>query len=169
MLDSVNLMNSPPTFAKVTDLSKRFDSSLKNATPGLSFADTLKGESTEEIKTTLPRSAKVAELYRGLANGSPDGEEWADNTAFLYGCETVDSPLLYVGEWPTIRIAATGEIYTPEKQAYFKEIAELYHGGRVELYKNELAKGTPPLEIIDKIFDYNETLPDEFRKMSGWV
>ncbi|OCR25079.1 hypothetical protein AFK24_10810 [Pseudomonas syringae] len=87
----------------------------------------------------------------------------------MYGCEYIDTPMLYVGDWPIIRIAATGEIFTPEKEAYFKQIADLYHEGRVKLYENEFAKGTPLSEILKKIFEYNDTLPDEFRKMSGWL
>lgn len=136
---------------------------------GKNFAEMLTDVSSVESQIPTTRSVKMSQLYESLATGYADDTEWADNTAYLYGCEISDSPLLYVGEWPTVRIAATGEIYTPEKQAYYKEISEFYREGRVKLYENELAQGTPPLEIINKIFDYNETLPEEFRKMSGWA
>ncbi|WP_426112523.1 hypothetical protein [Pseudomonas sp. DSP3-2-2] len=134
-----------------------------------SFADTLKSMTTEAPQTSPMRNTKVTDLYEWLVEGGAQDPEWANESAFLYGCEYIDTPMLYVGDWPIIRIAATGEIFTPEKQAYFKQIADLYHEGRVKLYENEFAKGTPPSEILKKIFEYNNTLPDEFRKMSGWL
>jgi len=76
--------------------------------------------------------------------------------------------LIYIGDWPIVRIAATGEILTPEKEAYFKKISNFYHEARVNLYETELAKGTSAIEILKKIFNYNDTLPEEYRKMKGW-
>lgn len=114
------------------------------------------------------RSTKTNELYDWLIEVGTAEPEWADRWAYLYGCEDRYSPLIYVGDWPIIRIAATGEILTQEKLDYFKKVADLYHDGRVNLYETELAKGTPPLEILKKIFEYNDTLPEEYRKMEGW-
>lgn len=113
-------------------------------------------------------SAKASDIYDWIAKESIENPDWADRAAFLYGCEYSETPPLYIGDWPIIRIAATGEIFTPEKQEFFKQISDLYHGGRVKIYKEELARGTPPLDIIKKIFDYNATMPEDFRKMSGW-
>jgi len=143
--------------------------STKISDHGRSFSDTLKSMTTEAPKTSPMRNTKVTDLYEWLVEGGAQDPEWANESAFLYGCEYIDTPMLYVGDWPIIRIAATGEIFTPEKEAYFKKIADLYHGGRVKLYENEFAKGTPSSEILKKIFEYNDTLPDEFRRMSGWL
>lgn len=122
---------------------------------------------TDPVSPSI-RSTKTNELYDWLIEVGTLEPEWAETWAYLYGCEYIDSPLIYIGDWPIERIAATGEIVTQEKLDYFKKVSDLYHGGRVNLYETELAKGTPPLDIIKKIFDYNDTLPAEYRKMNGW-
>lgn len=155
-----------PVQASVADSSVNSKPDIKM---GISFSKTLNGLTAEVPNIPPTRTAKLTELYEWLVEGCSDDPIWAEKAAFLYGCEYIESPLLNVSEWPTIRIAATGEIYTPEKAAYFKQITDLFHERRVELYKNELSKGTPPLEIIDKIFNYNETLPEDFQRMSGWL
>jgi hypothetical protein len=133
-----------------------------------SFATTLNKLTATEPAPPATRNTKTTELYDWLIEEGTLDPEWAETSAYLYGCEYIDSPLIYIGDWPIIRIAATGEILTPEKEAYFKKVSDLYHGGRVDLYESELAKGTPALEIIKKIFDYNDTLPEGYRKMRGW-
>lgn len=66
------------------------------------------------------------------------------------------------------RLVESGEIYTEEKAEYLFRIASLYEEGRKKLYETALAKGTPMLEIVEKVFRYNCTLPEDFRRMTGW-
>ncbi len=154
--------------AKISPLANSQES---NATSFAQILDTAAKDPKLSPTISEPpsiRNTKTTELYDWLIEVGTLEPEWAERWAYLYGCEYRDSPLIYIGDWPIVRIAATGEIVTQEKLDYFKKVSDLYHGGRVNLYETELAKGTPPLEIIKKIFDYNDTLPEEYRKMEGW-
>lgn len=169
-----SLEHYPSPSAQDLNLSS-FAQVMKNQTQG-THPPLETGTDTRSAKELPPtdsgpstiRNTKTTELYDWLIEEGTLKPECAERWAYLYGCEYIDSPLIYIGDWPIERIAATGEIVTQEKLDYFKKVSDLYHGGRVNLYETELAKGTPPLEIIKKIFDYNDRLPEEYRKMNGW-
>lgn len=39
---------------------------------------------------------------------------------------------------------------------------------RSALYGSEIAKGTPAVNILEKVFAYNDALPEEFRRIADW-
>lgn len=146
-----------------------FGKNVQNRISNCQFADVLSSASPTSRSTPLPLSSKLTALYEKISTESDNDPEWAKKAAYHHGVENIDIPLLYIGDWPIIRIESTREVFTPEMQDYFKKTADLYHEGRIKIYRDEIAKGSSPLDILKKIFDYNNTLPEDFRKMAGWL
>lgn len=85
-----------------------------------------------------------------------------------YAYNSLSGELLDCSDRPNIRYSATGELVTPETSAYFARTHLAMQRERTELYQAELLKGTPPAEILEKIFDFNESMPTRFLEMAGW-
>lgn len=62
----------------------------------------------------------------------------------------------------------SGEPVTKESQAYWKQQTQSFQKDLLHLYNSEMAKGTPPGEILNKFLDLEEQQPARFRAMMGW-
>lgn len=137
-----------------------------------SFAQILK----KQIPSTYPpsetgtytRSAKATEVRDWVLDTAAKDPEKAEMWAHLYAYNSLSGPLIDITDDPVVRLAATGEIYTSEMQSYYGKVRLAMQGDRSALYESELAKGTPPVKILEKIFAYNDTLPEEFRRIADW-
>ncbi|EPJ75550.1 hypothetical protein CFII64_29304 [Pseudomonas sp. CFII64] len=92
----------------------------------------------------------------------------ASELAFGFAHNSLNMELLDVSDRPNIRYSATGELVSSETSRYFAEIRSAMQKERAGLYQSELEKGTPPSEILEKIFDFNDTMPTRFLEMAGW-
>lgn len=86
-----------------------------------------------------------------------------------YAQGSMSLPVLDCKDYPpTMRLAATGEIWTDELRVQYHSMWMDSQPGRMRLYEAELAKGTSAMEIMEKLWDYNDALPPRFRKLAGW-
>lgn len=61
-----------------------------------------------------------------------------------------------------------GNPVTDESKAYFTREEGRYRQERSQLYESEVAKKTPPGEIVNKLFDLQDQQPARFRSMNVW-
>lgn len=111
----------------------------------------------------------LAKLLSESAHEDPDkAEELAYERAHSPYAPWLDFSEHVNGTGP-IRYAATGEPVTEESEAYFNSVASAELQKRIDLYDAEKAKGTPAADILDKIFEYMDTLPARYREMMRWT
>jgi len=67
-----------------------------------------------------------------------------------------------------LRYSNGGEPVTPESQTYWKQQATSFHNDLLNLYNSEVAKKTPPGEILNKFIDLKSQQPERFRSMMMW-
>lgn len=88
------------------------------------------------------------------ANISPD------NKAF---------PLLDFTRWPDVHYILSGELQTPESEAYFETISSAAVTLRNAIVDAERAKGSPTLHILEQILALNSALPERYKAMANIV
>ncbi|ATD63740.1 hypothetical protein CNX70_09965 [Janthinobacterium svalbardensis] len=76
-------------------------------------------------------------------------------------------PLIDISNWPTVRYSASGELQTPESEAYFAGVAASASKARAELLQLERSKGTPTAAILDKVLALNSALPPRYKVMAN--
>ena len=81
--------------------------------------------------------------------------------------ENGDFPLLDFASWPGVRYAVSGELQTPESEAYFQNISAAAATLRAAIAESERAKGTPAFLILEKILALNSTLPERYKAMAN--
>lgn len=122
----------------------------------------------EQASPPLPEmSSQARNRFEQLLADMAERPDWAERWMHMCIKDSQGTPLFTLSCHPP-RFVESGEIYTEEKQEYLFRIASLYEEGRKKLYEAELAKGTPLLEIVEKVFRYNCTMPEDFRRMTGW-
>ncbi|WP_241149423.1 hypothetical protein [Pseudomonas viridiflava] len=85
---------------------------------------------------------------------------------FMY--RTMNLELLDLSDYPVIRYYATGEPVTKESKAYFADMLHSIREKRSQLYETETLKGASDLELLKKLIDFSDNLPDRFKKMTNW-
>jgi len=93
--------------------------------------------------------------------------EEAYNLAYTYAFNSLTMPLVTSLTVVPQRYA-TGELITEESEAYFQNTMLAMQRERTELYKAEMHKGTSPVEIVEKILNFNDSLPPRFLDMCAW-
>lgn len=68
-----------------------------------------------------------------------------------------------------IRYSFTGEVVTDKNLAEFKAEAEKVTTGRIALYQAEKAKGTPDVQILEKLFTYVDGQSDNYLSKLNWT
>jgi hypothetical protein len=63
---------------------------------------------------------------------------------------------------------SSGEPVTEESKAYFNKEEARFRQERIKLYESELGKGTPPGQIVNKLYDLQAQQPERFRMMNMW-
>jgi hypothetical protein len=77
-------------------------------------------------------------------------------------------PLMDISNYPTVRYSYTGELVTESNLATFKAQAADARTGRIALYESEKSKDTPDVEILKKLFQYTDTLSDDYLAKLRW-
>lgn len=95
------------------------------------------------------------------------GEQFTRDFAYDKSFET-GGPLVDISAYPTVRYTYTGELVTESNLAAFKSEAAAVRMGKSALYEAEKAKGTPDVEILEKLFRYTDTQPDSYLNIIGW-
>ena len=168
MQNNVNLLFPASYKSTVSSALSNSVSSSKNNDIGKTFADTLKGVTDSAPNTPPIRSAKATERYEWLMQEAKADPDKASDLANLYAYDSLDGPLLDTTDLPIVRLSTTGEIYTPQMRLYYSQVRNAMQGERSALYESELAKGTPAVQILDKLLAYNDSLPAEFRRIADW-
>ncbi|WP_346832654.1 hypothetical protein ABDX87_09625 [Pseudomonas abietaniphila] len=99
-----------------------------------------------------------------IARSDPEA---AKRLAHDYTYNSLGSPLLDLSDRPNIRYSLTGELVTAETAKYFQQISQAMQKQCETLYRQELSKGTPAVEILEKIFSVHDAMPTRFKEMLG--
>jgi hypothetical protein len=130
------------------------------------FQNILNGVSPR--KTAYDQASRIADRTRErnymLEAAKADPRE-AEKLAHGYAHNSLGSALLDLSDRPNIRYSATGELVTSKTQRYFDTISEAMQRQCANLYWQEKSKDTPPAEILQKIFDFHDSMPRPFRDM----
>lgn len=131
----------------------------------ISISDT--GKALARIQTESPsqefRRITLEDANRDPAFAEKFTREYAYDDSLEKG-----GPLVDISAYPTIRYTYTGELVTDSNLAAFKAEAASARIGRVTLYQQEKAKGTPDAEILEKLFRYTDTQSDAYLSKLGW-
>ena len=111
---------------------------------------------------------------RAMMANDPSNPMWA-KTADQMAHHTFneDTDLLYdiTGTIPGgdgILRYSSGEPVTAESRAYAMQQGNRYQSALLELYNSEVAKKTPPGDLLIKMLDLQEQQPARFRAMAMW-
>jgi hypothetical protein len=99
------------------------------------------------------------------ARSSPEAAYKLLNT---YTFNSLTMPLYDDTDEDYRRYSGNGEMITAESEAYFGKIMQAAQRERNELYRFEMEKGTPPIDILEKILAFNDSLPPRFLDMCYW-
>jgi len=108
------------------------------------------------------RDAVIRNAEADPANAEKMAADLAHDTGYS---ET--GPLMNISKFPQITYTYTGEPVTDENLAAFKSDAAKVSAGRLALYDQEMAKGTPNAQIIKKIFDYDDQQGKSYQQITG--
>jgi hypothetical protein len=150
-------------------------------------------QGTSSIKFSLPDQVKIADpvalsnegkVYAAKASNGEPTRTTAQNgligavisspqdaEKLAYDIAHVNSHIFYnLRDSPPngpFRLAVTGEFVTDEYKENFAKIAPLIDQQRVSLYETEKAKGTDPVEILKKLFDFTNSQPRSYLEATG--
>ncbi|WP_260416436.1 hypothetical protein [Pseudomonas cichorii] len=116
-------------------------------------------------RDTFPRGSTFRSELLDEADKDPTQ---AAKMAYEYAYNSLVFELFDVTDYPIIRYTTTGQIVTDETRLYFAKTMSSVQKLRGELYETELFKGTPPAKILEKILDFNDSLPQKFKDMAHW-
>jgi 7-cyano-7-deazaguanine synthase in queuosine biosynthesis len=94
--------------------------------------------------------------------------EDANRLAHSYAFNSLTMPLIDVTDRDNIRYSGNGELITAESSAYYTNTMLAMQRERIKLYRAEIEKGTPPVEILEKVLKFNDSLPPRFLDMGSW-
>lgn len=121
-----------------------------------------------QIRRSVPGAVSYLEHKNHMMNIARSDPAEAAALAYGYAHNSLSGELLDCSDRPNIRYSATGELVTPATSAYFARTYLAMQKERTELYQAELSKGTHSADILEKIFDFNESMPTRFLEMAGW-
>lgn len=94
--------------------------------------------------------------------------EDANRLAHSYAFNSLTMPLIDVTDRDNIRYSGNGELIKAESSAYYTNTMLAMQRERIKLYRAEIEKGTPPVEILEKVLKFNDSLPPRFLDMGSW-
>lgn len=115
----------------------------------------------------LPGRISNQEIRESIMRDARSSPEEAYKLAHTYGFNSLTMPLVTSLTVIPQRYT-TGELITEESKAYFQNTMLAMQRERTELYKSEMHKGTSPVEIVEKILNFNDSLPPRFLDMCAW-
>jgi hypothetical protein len=111
------------------------------------------------------RNVELARARNDILSLARTDPHAASKFAHDYTYNSLGSPLLDLSDRPNIRYSLTGELVTSKTQAYFQQISQAIQRQCDTLYRQEISKGTPAVEILEKIFSIHDSMPLRFREM----
>lgn len=159
---SINAID--PTSNRIkTTVTDRYRSDGANTNNfGNVFKSIFEPEQNERNKLRVAERLQERDYMLKAAKSDP---EEAEKLAFGYAHNSLAHALLDVSDRPNIRYSATGELVTPKTEAYFAKISRAMQERCMHLYNSEKNKGTPPVEILEKIFEFHDSMPLAFKNM----
>jgi hypothetical protein len=165
-------MRPPTAPSKIT--SQQGTSSIKFSLPDhvkISDSVTLSSEgkayAAKASNGESTRTTAQNRLIGAVMSNPQDAEKLAYDTAHA------NSQIFYnLRDSPSngpFRLAVTGEFVTDEYKENFAKTAPLIDQQRVSLYETEKAKGTDPVEILKKLFDFTNSQPRSYLEATGQV
>lgn len=161
-------INPDSVFARSSIESRNSVLNKPSHAPTSTFADVLR--ETAPKSPALSEPARLEERAQGrkrsldVAKANPEeGQKIAHGYAFNY----LAHALLDVSDRPNIRYSKTGELVTPKTEAYFAQISQEMQRQCANLYRQERKKDTAPDQILEKIFEFHDSMPKKFQDMLG--
>jgi hypothetical protein len=113
----------------------------------------------------VTRAADRTRERRHMLEAARADPQEAEKLAYSYAHNSLAFALLDLTDSPNIRYSATGELVTPKTKQYFDTISQAMQRQCENLYRQEKSKGTPAEEILQKIFDFHDSMPRPFGDM----
>lgn len=113
----------------------------------------------------VTRAADRTRERRHILEAAKAGPQEAEKLAYGYAHNSLGGALLDLSDRPNIRYSATGELVTPKTKQYFDTISQAMQRQCANLYWEEKSRDTPAAEILQKIFDFQDSMPRPFRDM----
>jgi hypothetical protein len=139
-----------------------------NTPPMTPFREIL--NSATSSKSSLDQRKNLEDKMRErnyMLEAARENSQVAEELAYGYAHNSLAFALLDLSDRPNIRYSATGELVTPKTQEYFNRISQAVQQQCANLYRQEVAKKTPPAEILEKIFSFHDSMPKDFKAMLG--
>lgn len=111
---------------------------------------------------------------RAIFANDPSNPAWAEAAdQMAHHTFNEDTDLLYditgtISGGDSILRYSSGDPVTTESRAYALQQGNRYQSALLELYGSEMAKKTPPGDILIKMMDLQEQQPARFRAMAMW-
>lgn len=122
---------------------------------------------TNKVQSDTPISSTNNYRTHIINSARADSAEAEQLLAFNTAPENGAFPLIDISNWPTVRYSVSGELQTPESEAYFSEISKSASKARTELVQSERSKGTPAADILEKVLALNSALPPRYKAMAN--
>ncbi|MCG9058693.1 hypothetical protein LH452_06985 [Laribacter hongkongensis] len=111
---------------------------------------------------------RFRELLVNAANSDPQfAKDYTEQFAYDESFETT-GPLVDISGWPVVRYSYAGEIVTDQNMSQFKSKAAEVRAELSSIYQAEKSNGVSYVEIMKKLFQHMDTLPDAYLRILGW-
>lgn len=111
----------------------------------------------------IPRTASQEALLRAMSTNSPEAlNQQAYEMAYY------PSRVMFNISQGDVRLASTGQLVEDGYVETFERLAAGIDRQQRELYETEKARGTPPLEIIERIIDFRNAQSSEYHRATAW-
>lgn len=82
---------------------------------------------------------------------------------------TTDGPMVDLSHPPEIRLSSTGELWTDEKQAQYSALSAHVMQQRRDIINAGLADGSAPDAVLQRVYDFNDALPQWYKDGMNWA
>lgn len=130
------------------------------------FCDALAEANNMTVAVPYVRSRSAITIRGNILECATNDPEWAKRAAHSHAHSTPGGPPIGMADLPVMKLWATGELYTDKMRRYFEPLEENLQREMSALYTSEIAKGTPPLEILKQMLAQEDAMPDEFKRMA---
>lgn len=174
VINTVTASQSSATFAgRRPVLSKSEDMSQASANTS-SVAISSTAMSRASFEHGMAERLAGRSQQRALFANDPSNPAWAEAAdQMAHHTFNEDTDLLYditgtISGGDGVLRYSSGEPVTAESRAYAMQQGNRYQSALLELYNSEMAKKTPPGDILIKMMDLQEQQPARFRAMAMW-
>ncbi|MBB5610887.1 MULTISPECIES: hypothetical protein [unclassified Janthinobacterium] len=132
------------------------------------FASVTQAQAARPAAASQASNAESTNYRAQLLNAAKADPVKAEKLlAFSTAPESGAFPLIDISQWPAVRYSVSGELQTPQSQAYVSETAASAAKARDALLHAERSKGTPAAAILEKVLALNSALPLRYKAMAN--